>query len=796
MPPPAEGSRARNRCRWARNWYHWARNWLPRWARLTLWHLQPCWIIILLSLAAPLVLRAEQYQELLISRPTSAGWQYLLGSYLFLQLALQGCLRALLHFDDRTPPSQLGSIVVAPEMHAVARECAIVAATVINLIVMLLVLGSALWTLSRLPSVDTTSLWVIALTAPALAALGYGLVRGRRTLWRGCSQAWDWFSKHVLASGQPGLPLPPVVGRPVKAGTPSPDGSDPSIKRPVLFTPSRQEVLRGVGGIGGLGVLKDDPGIKTESLLHIPGWIVRDNIPLFIQILIRLLSPLAPLLAAILLAPYLIAALVFDPITQGWTLGPIAVVFYIATLWLLGISALIIASRRFTVPILIVLFLVALLFGCVDWGDNHDVRRAAAAVDASQPAFDPALRPSLADAAAHWRERNLQHSPGVKALPLIIVATAGGGQRAALWTTTVLTELEAGNPQFRQQLFAISGVSGGALGATLFVAAESSAPSAKQQRERFKVLFAQDFLTPLVARFLSTDILQQLLPVAVFSDRAATLEQTWERAWAKVFEDQPEAVAQPFLRLWPDGQPWPALFLNGTWVESGRRVIASNIRMGAGFDAHDVLDVLGHDVPVSTAVNMSTRFPYVTPAGVVRTPDGRVFGHVVDGGYYDNFGATTAVEILSVATASLAKQNGAVAIVPIVVMITSDPEWNEGAPPVLTEPLAKSGPASQLKAPIEALDAVRTEHGKAPIAALQAAAGPSKDRFFHFRLCEESGTRAPILGWAFNPATIDQIVSQRCRCGNDAEFARFAQVLAGFHPSVPTEAGACVAPHP
>ncbi|MDS4072059.1 MAG: hypothetical protein RKL24_02785, partial [Defluviicoccus sp.] len=61
MPQPAGDPRAQHKC--------------PP-TRLVLWHLQPCWVIILLSLAAPLVLRAEQYQELLISQPTSAGWQY------------------------------------------------------------------------------------------------------------------------------------------------------------------------------------------------------------------------------------------------------------------------------------------------------------------------------------------------------------------------------------------------------------------------------------------------------------------------------------------------------------------------------------------------------------------------------------------------------------------------------------------------------------------------------------------------------------------------------------------------
>ena len=761
--------------------------------RLVLWLLQPCWLVIAFSVAAPLVLLTEQYQELLITRPTSAGWQYLLGSSLFLQLAFQGCLRALLHFDDRVPPAYLGADVATwTYRRAAARDWAIVTATAINLTGMLVALGWSLWTLSPLDGVDTTSLWVLFVTAPLISALGYRLFRDRRALWRGVCCVWDWLQKHVLNTSPPELSFPPVQGRPVTQGPVNLQTPGPTTTSTVLIPPSRQEFLRGAGGIGGLGISKHDPRIEFGKLLENLGPIVRTNFPLLLQ----LLKPVFPLLAAILFAPFLIGTLIFDPITQGWTLGPIAVVFYIATLWLLGISALIIASRRYNIPIFLVLILLTLVFGWAGWGDNHDVRRADADVGTPQQAFDPARRPSLTDVVAQWYERSLRQSPGAAALPLIVVATAGGGQRAALWTATVLNKLETLAPRFRQQVLAISGVSGGALGATLFVAAEGSALSPEHQRERFKALFASDFLTPLVVRFLSTDILQQLFPVAVFSDRAATLEQTWEQAWAHVFEDRPQLISQPFLHLWPDDQPWPALLLNGTWVENGRRVIASNIRMGTDFDAHDVIEVLHHDVPVSTAVNMSTRFPYVTPAGVVRTPEGKVFGHVVDGGYFENFGATTAVEVLRATTAYLAKHSGDAAVVPIVVMITSDPGWKDGAPPAIGQPLAKSGPTSQLTAPIEALDAVRTEHGKAAVAALHIAAGPSKDRLFHFRLCEESDKRQPILGWAFNPTTIDQIVGQRDRCGNDAEFARFAAVLGNFKPTAQPESPASAAPHP
>jgi hypothetical protein len=95
----------------------------------------------------------------------------------------------------------------------------------------------------------------------------------------------------------------------------------------------------------------------------------------------------------------------------------------------------------------------------------------------------------------------------------------------------------------------------------------------------------------------------------------------------------------------------PALFLNGTSVEKGNRIITSNLRLTNNFlDADDAAQKLAGErsnatevachIPLSTAAHMSARFTFVSPAG--RFPDG---SHIVDGGYFENSGATTAYEI-------------------------------------------------------------------------------------------------------------------------------------------------------
>jgi hypothetical protein len=51
------------------------------------------------------------------------------------------------------------------------------------------------------------------------------------------------------------------------------------------------------------------------------------------------------------------------------------------------------------------------------------------------------------------------------------------------------------------------------------------------------------------------------------------------------------------------------------------------------------------DIRLSTAATMSARFPLISPHGSIRNAANQVVDRVVDGGYYENFGATTAFEL-------------------------------------------------------------------------------------------------------------------------------------------------------
>jgi hypothetical protein len=312
---------------------------------------------------------------------------------------------------------------------------------------------------------------------------------------------------------------------------------------------------------------------------------------------------------------------------------------------------------------------LALLFSL--WNDNHVIRVAPP---------QEVSRPDIIGSFRTWyglAEKN----DGVGALhPLFIVATEGGGIRAAYWTATVLGGIQDANPNFAPHLFAISGVSGGSLGAAAFDAllAEPNPDSFKFEDKAHDIL-SRDFLSPTLASMLYPDLVQRFLPFPIpYFDRGRALEMGWENSWQHAMGNN--RFADSFVDLWkPGSREWmPALFLNGTSVEKGNRIITSNLHLTNVFlDAEDAADKLaqhslpatkaGCHIPLSTAAHMSARFTFVSPAG--RFPDG---SHIVDGGYFENSAATTALEIVT-RIKDICANDRIVNVDVKVIMISNDP---------------------------------------------------------------------------------------------------------------------------
>jgi hypothetical protein len=265
-------------------------------------------------------------------------------------------------------------------------------------------------------------------------------------------------------------------------------------------------------------------------------------------------------------------------------------------------------------------------------------------------------------------------------------------------------------------------------------------------------------------------------------DRAAALERGWERAWARAGLRESTWTNRGFTSLWQSESNWrPALLLNGTHVESGKRIVTSNliVHQIPLTDTYDVFaDMLKTDIPVSTAAHNSARFTYVSPAGTLRTGgNGMKHGHIVDGGYFENFGAETARETLQGVLRVLAAQGKKAQ--PFLIQISNDPKlWADDVTVVADAPRANRPSNSfenEVLSPIRAL--LKTRDGRGTLAYKEFLLESKTDeRFVHFRIC---GKPEPALGWALSGAStkaMQQLIRDE-RCGNKAALEKTLRAL-------------------
>jgi hypothetical protein len=248
---------------------------------------------------------------------------------------------------------------------------------------------------------------------------------------------------------------------------------------------------------------------------------------------------------------------------------------------------------------------------------------------------------------------------------VIVVAANGGGIQAAAWTAQVLTGLSEDLPgRFSPAVRFISAVSGGSVGAMHFVNAYGRA-------EGFAGVLGhamESSLDEVAWGLVYPDLWRTIIPPVVKrwrTGRGQALEEAWK---------QRDAGLDAPLASWEDGVrsgDRPAVVFNATLAEKGVRLLAStapldeNQGLKESHRARLNFQTLypEHDVAVATAVRLSATFPYVTPAARADAPGDQP--HVVDGGYFDNFGMSTLVEWLDAALTSCADQVKHVLVVQI-----------------------------------------------------------------------------------------------------------------------------------
>jgi hypothetical protein len=134
-------------------------------------------------------------------------------------------------------------------------------------------------------------------------------------------------------------------------------------------------------------------------------------------------------------------------------------------------------------------------------------------------------------------------------------------------------------------------------------------------------------------------------------------------------------------------------------------------------------DAKGQDIRLSTAAHNSARFPLISAPGSIRNGDQRIVDRIVDGGYFENYGALGAKE-LALAVHAIEPQ-----LRPLVIVISNDPTdllspSDDALPnlPGISRPTADTGEfVTEVTAPLITFANARTAHGILGVDELRAA---------------------------------------------------------------------------
>ncbi len=369
------------------------------------------------------------------------------------------------------------------------------------------------------------------------------------------------------------------------------------------------------------------------------------------------------------------------PVVLPQAFGTIGILSLFAGFLAINLCQLHIWSRVSDVPFIAILICCAIAFSALDLNDNHELRRIGPD-DARREAADADRKPPQVEEnfLAWYRNRPDREDPAYLKgkYPVYIVAAQGGGIYAAAEALLFLVKMQAVCERFSQHLFAISAVSGGAVGAALYSALSEAFPTDRvdcvplelhtrqpSQLMRAAYLAAdnllwRDYLSPLVARALFPDFVQRFLPITLSEwSRARALEKALEHSWEQALRAtsggtawQGKALEAGVLASWTAKGSRPALLLNTTEAGSGRRRLIAPFSFGEakGYDIRFLPMSKEYDVPLSAAAIASARFPWLTPAawfwGQERATKRTKF-RLVDGGFFENSGVATAMDLIA-----------------------------------------------------------------------------------------------------------------------------------------------------
>ena len=537
----------------------------------------------------------------------------------------------------------------------------------------------------------------------------------------------------------------------------------------------------------------------------------------------RVFRATAGALTAIIAVVY--GAVVFgDP--QRWSrdLGVVAIiaVFLTAVVLVFGTLGYVMESRALPavldfvnfrrLPVILSLVALALLSNQFALPGYHDFQRLD---DVALPAESQI---TAEEAFERWTAANLTDAqetdePGDEqaATPMVFVAAAGGGIKAAAFTASTIDCLfqdhdnpNEGHPcndtDAYNRLFAASGASGGSVGIASVVAERVDGQVGD---DWVQDRLGNDLLSPELAWQVMVEVPNAIARFQPGQDRGQVLSDSWSAEYA---DDEHDPGAEPFyVDQTDDNWSGPQVFFSGTNLNDGCRVNISAVRSAradgspenqqpVGAEAtragacnaqraddgtapdqtatRDLVDYLcGQNVDLATAAFLSARFPFVSPTGTTTCPDDDAGTSdslsIGDGGYRDNSGAGSLMDSWAALQPLVADFNAShnQCIVPIFVEINTGYSGFGGP--------SAAGDVAQIIAPPLGAYRVFSDLSYGPIE--QAAAEFSRPlapdrqvlvndeelptRFFRVTLVDHPGVTA-ALGWSLSERAVGDLVDQ------------------------------------
>lgn len=479
--------------------------------------------------------------------------------------------------------------------------------------------------------------------------------------------------------------------------------------------------------------------------------------------------------------------------------SPVALVNSIGAITVVAI-ALIIFSVVFStifhwgienkIPSLTILIVLLVVFSWFNANDNHRIRQLGVTENRTLPPLETEFK--------NWlKSDNRKDLEEYEKSPVYLVATQGGGIFAAYHAATALSKLQDSIPNFSQHIFAISSVSGGSLGASAFsslVKENVTATKKEKIEQKAKDLFSENLLSPLLSMGLFPDFVQRFLFWRIYEwDRAIGLEVAFERAWDDTQKTEPSQnyenpLKKSYYSHWDANGIAPALVINTTQVESGEplRISPFEIPFPEGdeniFDPVDPKDKDKNiDFRLSTAASLSARFPFVTPVAwyektqknIDNPPkdnnppeDTKVESRLADGGYFDNSGVSTLLDIGRTLEKVKKETGRKFEVIYLSIVDSPDNSSNDET---------KNPGLNEVGSPIRTVINVRMARGKNVAKQAQyllndGIKDPFKDKFRSIYLNKKPDSGKLPLGWLLSQSSREAIDRQNVapdKCNED-----------------------------